>query len=54
MAEPTVPYPLFPPLGLLNGHAQVEQPINLEVRRRLESVPGHLSMIGTAPTQELL
>ncbi|NYS41489.1 hypothetical protein [Pseudomonas syringae] len=45
MAEPTVPYPLFPPLGLLNDHAHVEQPINLEVRRRLELVPEHLNAL---------
>jgi hypothetical protein len=43
MIEPTVPYPLFPPLGLLNDHAEVEHPINLEVRRRLEAVPEHLN-----------
>lgn len=45
MADPTVPYPLFPPLGLLNDHAHVEQPMNLEVRRRLELVPEHLNAL---------
>lgn len=50
MAEPTAPYPLFPPLGLLNDHAHVEQPINLEVRRRLELVPEHLNALKTWQT----
>ena len=50
MAEPTVPYPLFPPLGLLNDHAEVEHPINLEVRRRLEAVPEHLNSLNAWQT----
>lgn len=42
MAEPSAPYPLFPPLALLNEHAQVERPINVEVRQRLDAIPTHL------------
>ena len=45
MIGPSVPYPLFPPLVLLNEHAQAVLPINLEVRRRLEAVPAHLSAL---------
>jgi len=45
MVEPSVPYPLFPPFGLLNDHAQAELPINLEIRRRLEAVPNHLDAL---------
>ncbi|HWD31236.1 MAG TPA: hypothetical protein VG536_06615, partial [Pseudomonas sp.] len=45
MIGPSVPYPLFPPLVLLNEHAQAVHPINLEVRRRLEAVPAHLSAL---------
>lgn len=45
MVGPAVPYPLFPPLGLLNDHAQAELPINLEVRRRLKAVPEHLNAL---------
>jgi hypothetical protein len=45
MVGPSVPYPLFPPLGLLNEHAHAELPINLEVRRRLEAVPEHLDAL---------
>ncbi|MEG1626213.1 hypothetical protein [Pseudomonas sp.] len=50
MVGPSVPYPLFPPLGLLNDHAQAELPINLEVRRRLEAVPEHLNALSAWQT----
>jgi hypothetical protein len=50
MIEPSIPYPLFPPLGLLNDHVQAERPINLEVRRRLEAVPEHLNALNAWQT----
>lgn len=37
MAEPQPPYPLFPPLSLLNDQARSALPINLEVLQRLEA-----------------
>lgn len=50
MIEPSIPYPLFPPLGLLNDHVQAERPINLEIRRRLEAVPEHLNALNAWQT----
>lgn len=42
MAEPQPPYPLLPPLSLLNDQARSALPINLEVLQRLEATPEHL------------
>lgn len=47
MAQPQSPYPLFPPLSLLNDQAQAALPINLEVLQRLEATPGHLHALAT-------
>ncbi|MCX2812499.1 MULTISPECIES: hypothetical protein [unclassified Pseudomonas] len=50
MTEPSAPYPLFPPLTHLKEHARAEQPINYEIRRRLEAIPTHLYAMKTWQT----
>lgn len=47
MADPQPPYPLFPPLSLLNDQARSALPINLEVLQRLEATPEHLNALAT-------
>ncbi|WP_397453733.1 hypothetical protein [Pseudomonas sp. NA-150] len=47
MLELPVPFPLFPPLGLLKDHAEAEAPLNREVRQRLEEFPEHLNAMET-------
>ena len=36
------PFPLYPPLTLLNEHLQARRPINNDVRSRLEEFPSSL------------
>jgi hypothetical protein len=48
MAEPQPPYPLLPPLSLLDDQARPALPINLEVLQRLEATPEHLHALAQA------